>query len=107
VKFEEFRQAVVREFGTDLDNATPANVRDFMDRMNLAAFKKQREKDPLVSLNEPGKNYEEIVKDTFARILKLSPEEAVPILWSIAFELSFSVIEYQYGEVFERLFQED
>jgi hypothetical protein len=105
VKFDEFRKLVFQEFGTDLDNATPANVRDFLDRMNLSEFKKQRSHNPRMVLNDPSRNYEEIVKDTFARILKMPAEEAVPFLWIIAFELSFSVIEYQYGEVFERLFQ--
>jgi hypothetical protein len=105
VRIEEFRQLVFREFGNDLDNATPANVREFLDRMNLGRFKAQQAHNPRVVLNDPGRNYEEIVKDTFAKILKLPAEEAVPLLWLIAFELSFSVIEYQYAEALERLFQ--
>lgn len=104
MRIDEFRQLVFREFGSDLDNATPANVREFLDRMNLSSFKAQAN-NPRVVLNEQGRNYEEIVKDTFAKILKLPPEEAVPLLWLIAFELSFSVIEYQYAEALERLFQ--
>jgi len=105
VKLKEFRALVFREFGMDLNNATPANVREFIDRMNLSEFRQQRASDPLVVLNDPSRTYEEIVKDTFAKILKLPAEEAVPLLWSIAFELSFSVIEFQYEEALQRLFQ--
>ncbi|MBW3622402.1 MAG: hypothetical protein KY468_03220 [Armatimonadetes bacterium] len=105
MKLDEFRKRVFQEFGTDLNNATPANVRDFLDRMQLSDFATQRAQNPRVSLNDPSRSYEEIVKDTFAKILKLPAEEAVPLLWVIAFELSFSVIEYQYGEALETLFQ--
>ena len=105
MKLEEFRALVFREFGADLNNATPAHVREFIDRMQLTDFRQQRATNPRVVLNDPSRTYEEIVKDTFARILKLSAEEAVPLLWSIAFELSFSVIEYQYEETLNRLFQ--
>jgi hypothetical protein len=105
VKLEEFRQLVIQEFGADLNYATPANVREFLDRMHLSDFATQRAHSPRVALNDPSRSYEEIVKDTFAKLLKLPPEEAVPLLWVIAFELSFSIIEFQYGETLERLFQ--
>ena len=104
MKLDEFRRLVFQEFGVDLDHATPANVREFLDKMQLSNLS-QRSGNPRHVLNDPSRNYEEIVKDTFARILKLPAEEAVPLLWIIAFELSFSVIEYQYGEALERLFQ--
>jgi hypothetical protein len=105
VKLDEFRKRVFQEFGGDLNHATPANVRDFLDRMNLSEFKGRGTGTRLV-LDDPSRNWEEVVKDTFARILRLPPEEAVPLLWIIAFELSYSIIEYQYGEVLEQLFQD-
>jgi hypothetical protein len=105
LKLEEFRKLVFQEFGTELNNATPANVREFLDRMQLSDFAAQRSQTPRVALNDPSRTYEEIVKDTFSKLLKLPPEEAVPLLWVIAFELSFSIIEFQYGETLEKLFQ--
>ncbi len=105
MKLEEFRRKVIEEFGADLNHATPANVREFLDQMRLTEFATQRAANPRVSLNDPSRTYEEIVKDTFAKLLILSPEEAVPLLWVIAFELSFSIIEYQFSESLERLFQ--
>ena len=105
MKLDEFRRRVIEEFGADLNHATPANVREFLDRMRLNEFATQRAQNPRVSLNDPGRSYEDIVKDTFSKLLQLSPEEAVPILWVIAFELSFSIIEFQYSETLEKLFQ--
>ena len=105
MKLEEFRRLVFETFGTDLDHATPANVREFLDKMQLSDFAEQREHNPRIPLNDPSRSYEEIVKDTFAKLLKLPAEEAMPILWVIAFELSFSIIEFQYSETLEKLFQ--
>lgn len=106
MKLDEFRRKVFQEFGADLDKATPANVREFLDQMQLSEFAAQRSQNPRVALNDPGRTYEEVVKDTFAKLLKLPAEEAAPILWLIAFELSFSVIEFQYTETLEKLFQD-
>lgn len=54
-------------------------------------------------LDEPAITYEEIVKDFFSRVLDAPLEDAVILLWTIALELSFAAIEFQYSEVFESL----
>lgn len=105
MKLEEFRRLVYQEFGKDLDRATPANVREFLDKMQLGEFSDKRAYNPRHSLEDPSRSYEEIVKDTFAKLLKLPAEEAVPMLWVIAFELFFSIIEFQYSDTLEPLFQ--
>jgi hypothetical protein len=101
---EDFRNLVRSEFGEDLKNATPANVREFLDRMQQEVFR-NKITDRIV-LNEPATTYEEVIKDFFMRILEAPKDEAIMTLWSLAFDLSFAAIEYQYAERFANLFHE-
>jgi len=104
VKLPQFKKLVEEEFGAGLSHATPANVREFLDRMQLEVFK-SRIVDRIV-VDGPGGSYEEVIKDFFARILDAPPEEAIIALWSLALDLSFAAIEYQYAERFSDLFRD-
>jgi len=95
---------VEAEFGTGLAHATPANVREFLDKMQLEVFRSKLA-DPIV-IDEQATSYEEIIKDFFSRILHAPQEEAIMALWSLALDLSFAAIEYQYAERFSSLFRE-
>lgn len=104
MKLEEFRKIVKAEFGDGLKHATPANVREFVDRL---------EGDVLIEkvanrivIDEPCNSYEEVIKDFFAQILELPPEEAMVALWTLALDLAFATIESQYSERFASLFQD-
>jgi hypothetical protein len=105
LRIEEFRMAIKREFGQNLEHATPANVREFLDRMHEDVFQGKL-RAPIV-LNEPKTTYEEILKDFFARVLDFPKDEAMVMLWTMAFDLSFSSLEHHLADRFEALFRED
>jgi len=104
VKIEDFRRLVTAEFGPGLRNATPANVREFLDRMETEVL------DDRVShrfvLDEPCASYEEVIRDFFSQILELPSEEAIVALWTLSLYLAFSAIESQYAEKFATLFHD-
>ncbi len=104
MRLEEFRQMVRKEFGESLQNATPANVREFIDRVELASGTSkigQR-----IVIDETSTSYEEIIKDFFAQVLEMPAEEAVVGLWLLAVDITFSGIESQYADKLASLFEE-
>lgn len=102
VKLRQFREAVQREFGRNLEKATPANVRDFMDNYQEEVF--QAAPRVRLELNETKTTYEEILKDFFIRVLERPSEEALILLWLMAFEMSFFTIEQHASDRFQSLF---
>lgn len=107
-KLQKFRDAVQREFGRNLEKATPANVRDFLDRFQEASFHESREAtgQTRIELNETKSTYEEILKDFFARVLERPSDEALILLWTLAFEMCFFTIEQHAAERLQSLFGE-
>ena len=104
MRIDEFRKAVKKEFGANLEHATPANVRDFLDRMQEDVF--QGSLRGRIELNEPKTTYEEILKDFFSRVLDFPRDEALIMLWTMAFDLSFSAIEHHLSDRLNALFQD-
>ena len=104
MRLEEFKSLVRSEFGQGLKNATPANVREFLDRMQQEVFQSRLAE--RIVIDEPATSYEEVIKDFFNRILDVPSEEAVIALWTLALDLSFAAIEYQYAERFASLFHD-
>ncbi|HEY3266135.1 MAG TPA: hypothetical protein VGM37_04360 [Armatimonadota bacterium] len=104
-----FRKAVFAEFGDNMQHATPANVRDFLERIQAEMHEEERErgdlKGPLV-LNEHAISYEQIIKEFFSQALRLPDDQAIITLWTMAVEMSFSALESQYAEIFRPLFPE-
>lgn len=100
----EFRAEVRRHFGRNLEKATPANVREFLDRYQEQLF--VSEKRGRIELNETKTTYEEILKDFFARVLERPPDEALILLWTLAFETSFALIEQHDATRLQSLFGE-
>jgi hypothetical protein len=105
-KLQQFRQAVQQEFGRNLEKATPANVRDFMDRFQEDMFQDTIRETTLArfELNESKTTYEEILKDFFARVLERPSDEALIMLWTLAFEMCFFTIEQHAAERLQSLF---
>ncbi len=103
-KLDEFRIAVKKEFGANLEKATPANVREFMDRHQENLFTSSAAS--RFELNEPKTTYEEILKDFFLRVLERPSDEALIMLWTLAFEMSFFNIEQHAAERLQSLFGE-
>jgi hypothetical protein len=103
-RLKQFREAVRREFGRNLEKATPANVREFMDRYQQDIF--EAEMRGRIELNEPKTTYEEILKDFFARVLERPSDEALIMLWTLAFEMSFAALEQHLSGRLQALFGE-
>jgi len=104
----EFRDLVQREFGERLERATPANVREFLDRMQLRLHRESGEGPPYVlEERSPARSYEEIVTDFFSRALDYPVEQAFIMLWLLAFEQHFAMIEEEYARRFVTIFGED
>jgi len=101
-KLEAFRTAVRQQFGRNLEKATPANVREFMDRYQEDMF--QVPTDKRIELKETKTTYEEILKDFFIKVLDHPTDEALIMLWSLAFDLSFFNIEQHAAQRLHSLF---
>lgn len=104
MNLSEFRKLVEREFGPNLQHATPANVREFLDRLQQKAYRARRM--PRYEMREERAcTYEEIVKEFFADVLEMPPHEAAILLWLVALELAFAAIEHHYSEQLDPLFR--
>jgi hypothetical protein len=102
VKLREFKRMVEAAFGPNMENATPSNVREFLDRLQAKAA--PAEWDGRFHINESAASYEEILRDFFARALERPREEAIIALWTFALELAFAdlyeVLEDRFGPLF-------
>lgn len=102
---DTFKQLVYREFGDRLEHATPANVREFLDRLQVQAVSRRLPGERF-EIHETGTTYEEIIKDFFARVLEMPRDDAIILLWTLAIDLAFAAVEHQYAEYFASLFRD-
>lgn len=100
----EFKKLISGEFGANLEHATPSNVREFLDRVQSDLFGAQLR--GRIVLEEHASTYEEVLKDFFANVLDLPKDEAIMMLWLLAFDFAFSAIELHQAEKFKTLFGE-
>jgi len=100
----EFRGLIDKEFGDHLEHATPGNVREFLDRMQLTVLGPQMK--GRIVLEEHASSCEEVVKDFFAKVLQFPKDEALMLLWLLSFDLVFSAIELQQADKFKTLFRD-
>lgn len=105
MRLDEFRKLVKSEFGDRLGHATPANVREFVDELDNQALVERMPS--RIVLDEPCTSYEEVIKDFFAQVLELPPEEAMVALWTLALDLAFAQIESQYSDRLASMFKEN
>lgn len=100
---QEFRKLVRTEFGGDLGNMTPSNVREFLDRV-------QPQVDSpgglpgRIRLNEPEKTYEAIVRDFLQQVLEMPADQAVIRLWLYSLEMTIASVSDLEAEKFRQLF---
>jgi hypothetical protein len=104
MRLNEFKQKVRREFGEDLHRASPATVRDFLDRLQADA-PSARVDGQRIELHETAKSYEEVMRTFFTRVLDLPSEDAIQLLWTVAFELSYAIIESHDADRIGHLFR--
>lgn len=103
VTLQEFRRLVRTEFGGDLGNMTPANVREFLDRVQ-PSIETPSGAAHRIQLNEPEKTYEGIVRDFLKQVLDMPPDQAVIRLWLYCLELTISSVSDVEAEKFRQLF---
>lgn len=107
MRLEEFRAEVKRELGDHLERATPANVQEFLLRMQGKLFSEVGRGEHAFELNETAADYNEVVTQFFARVLESKPEqleEALMMLWLVGFELHFARLEQEYADRFSAMF---
>jgi hypothetical protein len=105
VTIAELRELARRELGPDFERATPASVRDFLDRLRVRLHEESGEGPPyVIEGEERARSYEEIVAGFFSRILDRDPEQAAVALWMLAFEQHFAMLEEDYTERYLTLF---
>jgi hypothetical protein len=93
----QLRDLVREEFGERLERATPASVRDFLDRLQLRLHQESGEEPPyLIEGEDKARSYEEIVSEFFSRVLDYDPQKALVLLWLLAFEQHFNMVEEDY-----------
>lgn len=100
---QDFRKLVRKEFGGDLRYMTPANVSDFLIRVQSRVEAGEPSNGRIV-LDEPEHTYEGIVRDFLWQALELPPEQAVIRLWLYSLELTQVSINELEESKFERLF---
>ncbi|UCC69467.1 MAG: hypothetical protein JSV79_06040 [Armatimonadota bacterium] len=104
---DEFRELVRKEFGPHLERATPASVREFLDRLHLRMHRESGEGSPYtLDVDDRARSYEEIVAGFFSRVLDYPPDQAVIMLWLLAFEQHFAILEEDYSRRSLSLFGE-
>jgi len=102
---EEFRDKVRREFGEDLHRASPATVRDFLDRLDMDSYLAALPHDRRIEIEESAKSYEEVMRTFFANVLDLPPEQAMKLLWVVGLDLCYAVIASHDAERLNPLFR--
>lgn len=103
MRLEEFRERVFGEFGPQLERATPENVRLFLAALDLEGLSRTSYRSLDLDAQE-SVTLEGAIRSYFAKVLYEDPEAAVVVLWSLAFELFFSIIEVDAQERFRKLF---
>lgn len=105
MNLQDFKKKVRAEFGDGLKHATPANVRDFVMRMDIETLElKPGERIDITSSQV--RSYEEAIKYFFAGVLQLPCEEALMKLYTVALDLAFVVIESEYADKMSDIFRE-
>ena len=101
----QLRDLVRKEFGERLERATPASVRDFLDHLQVRLHEESGEGAPYVIEGEDrAQSYEEIVSEFFSRALDYPPEQALIMIWLLAFEQHFAMLEEDYARRFIAIF---
>ena len=104
MRLHEFRDEVRREFGHRLERATPANVRNFLTRMQ-ARLTPAPAPGERIELKETASSYDEVISDFLSHNLESAlddPEQALITLWLLALELYFGRVQDEYADRFAR-----
>lgn len=116
MRLSEFKDRARAVFGPQLEHATPANVREFLDLIQQELWLEEKAdriaqtgnpNPPLeLSPNDTALTYETVIRQFFVRALHASDEHALLLLWMLALDLAYSGIEEMQAESLNRLFRE-
>lgn len=100
---QDFRSLVRHEFGGDLRHMTPANVREFLARVQ-PRIEGEYPQQGRIYLNESEGTYEAIVRDFLRQVLEMPSEQAVIRLWLYSLEMTAANLSDLEAEKFRKLF---
>ena len=106
MRLEDFKEKVRQAFGEDLHRASPATVREFLDRLHEDVHLAQREPADRFELDESARSYEEVMRSFLARTLDLPPDESIVMLWTVALDLSYAIIASRDALLIGHLFRD-
>lgn len=116
MRLAEFKERVQATFGSRMEHATPANVREFLDTIQQELWQEERNErivrtgDPNppieLSADDSAITYEAVIRQFFVRALHTTDENALMLLWMLALDLAYSGIEDMQAESLNRLFRE-
>ncbi len=101
---QAFRRLVRQEFGADLRHMTPANAREFLDRVQPHVENLRHAPGTRIRLDEPHGTYEAIQRDFLREALDAPNDQAIISMWLFCLELVTSGVTDVEAERFERLF---
>jgi hypothetical protein len=114
MRIDDFRKRLVTALGRKLEYATPANVREFVDQMQLDLW---REEHPQSAPGETAArieipdslpmSYEALMRSFFVRALDADRDQALIQLWILALDLAYSGIEEMHSEQMQSLFRSE
>ena len=112
----EFRRRVQDAFGPAMEHATPANVREFLDRLAHERWQEEKasragdgggdEEDRIEIAPGGPTSYEEILRRFFADALRAGPDDALIQLWLFALDLAYAGVEEHVGTQIGSLFDD-
>lgn len=116
MRLADFKARVRAVFGRNLEHATPANVREFLDTIQQEMWQEEKadriartgNPNPPIELsaNDTTLSYETVIRQFFVRALHSDDEQALMLLWMLALDLAYSGIEEMQAESLNRLFRE-
>lgn len=101
---EEFKQRVRVAFGEDLHRASPATVREFLDSLDVSIPLTLRN-DSRIVIEETAKTYEEVMRTFFSHVLDQPSDRAAQLLFVVALDLCYAVIESHDADRIGHLFR--
>ena len=106
MNLREFREMVRQELGANLENATPENIRSFLDGMQALVYPPKRVGEYIVLDEEGPLDYERLVLDFFSGSLEGDPEKAAIALWLFAMEIWTYCMEQDTAQQFASLLED-
>ena len=110
----EFKQRVRDAFGPQMEHATPANVREFLDGVARDRWREEKAArrashsgvphPPLELPRDEALSYEDVLRHFFADALAAPHDEALIQLWLLSLDLAYAGVEeqaeYELGPLF-------